>query len=96
MKFANQEGLPFLAYNGAHGSITTLGQMTHGIEIDLNQLSGVEVAADGQTAKIGGGTISKNVTDALWAAGKQTGKSTLPTIPLNPMRLTSADSDWNL
>lgn len=48
--------------------------MTHGIDIDLSQLSGVEVAEDGQTATIAGGTMSKNVTDALWAAGKQTGQ----------------------
>lgn len=74
MQYANNHDLPFLAYTGAHGSITTLGQMNHGIEIDMKQLNSVAVAADGQTATIGGGTISKSVTDALWAAGKQTGK----------------------
>lgn len=66
--------MPFLAYNGVHGAITTLGKMDSGIEIYLSQLSGVEVAADGKTAKIGGGTGSKLVTDTLWKAGKQTGK----------------------
>lgn len=48
--------------------------MTHGIEIYLSQLSTVEIAQDGKTAKIGGGIRAKNLTDALWAAGKQTGK----------------------
>lgn len=72
VKFANKRNLPFLAFNGAHGAITTLGKMDHGIEIYLNQLSSVEIAEDGQTAKIGGGTMSKVVTDTLWAAGKQT------------------------
>jgi hypothetical protein len=47
--------------------------MNHGIEIYLNQLNKVEVAADGKTATIGGGTQSKKVTDTLWAANKQTG-----------------------
>lgn len=71
MKFANQKELPFLAYNGVHGSITTLGKMDRGIEIYMRQLSGVKISEDGETAKIGGGTLSKDVTDQLWAAGKQ-------------------------
>jgi hypothetical protein len=49
--------------------------MDHGIEIYLNQLSSIEIASDGQTATFGGGVMAKNVTDALWAVGKQTGKS---------------------
>jgi hypothetical protein len=48
--------------------------MTHGIEIHLSQLSGITISQDGQTATIGGGVIAKNLTDALWAAGKQTGE----------------------
>lgn len=46
--------------------------MQGGIEIWLNKLSGVDVSADGKTARVGGGTLSKKVTDDLWAAGKQT------------------------
>ncbi|KAM0273208.1 hypothetical protein ACHAQH_008399 [Verticillium albo-atrum] len=72
VKFANQKEVPFLAFNTAHGALTTLGRMSHGIEIDLEQLSSVEVADNGKTATIGGGTVSKAVTDGLWAAGKQT------------------------
>ncbi|KAF5020484.1 hypothetical protein F66182_7494 [Fusarium sp. NRRL 66182] len=72
VKFANSRKLPFLAYNTAHGAITTLGRMDHGIEIYLNQLNTVKVAADGKTVTIGGGTQSKKVTDTLWAAKKQT------------------------
>ncbi|KUJ24545.1 FAD binding domain-containing protein [Mollisia scopiformis] len=72
VKFANWCSLPFLTTNGYHGSITTLGRMTEGIEIHLSQLSSVTVSADGTTATIGGGVISRNLTDALWAAGKQT------------------------
>lgn len=67
--------MSFLAVNGGHGAITTVRELHSGIEICLNQLSGVEIAQDGTTAKIGGGTLSKTVTDSLWAQGKQTGKS---------------------
>ncbi|KAM5349276.1 hypothetical protein ACJ41O_005783 [Fusarium nematophilum] len=72
VKYANKKDIPFLAYNTAHGAITTLGRMDHGIEIYLNQLNSVAVSSDGKTVKIGGGTMSKKVTDTLWAAGKQT------------------------
>ncbi|KAK2469982.1 FAD-linked oxidoreductase chry5 [Fusarium oxysporum f. sp. albedinis] len=72
VKFANKKKLPFLAYNSAHGAITTLGKMTQGIEIYLDQLSGVEVAKDGKSVTIAGGTKSKLVTHTLWEVGKQT------------------------
>ncbi|RYP58486.1 hypothetical protein DL769_008937 [Monosporascus sp. CRB-8-3] len=72
VKFANNKKLPFLAYNSAHGAITTLGKMTRGIEIYMDQLSRVDVAKDGKTVTIAGGTKSKLVTDTLWKAGKQT------------------------
>ncbi|KAF4457026.1 FAD binding domain-containing protein [Fusarium austroafricanum] len=72
VKFANKKKLPFLAYNSAHGAITTLGKMTKGIEIYLDQLSGVKIAKDGKSVTIGGGTKSKLVTHTLWEAGKQT------------------------
>ena len=97
VKFANKKDLPFLAYNGAHGALTTLGQMTHGIEISLSQLSSVEVAEDGKTAKFGGGTISKTVTDELWKVDKQAGKSIVTVISISlSIMLTARNSDWNL
>lgn len=48
--------------------------MKSGVEIYLDQLDSVSIAKDGKTATIGGGILSKQVTDKLWAAGKQTGK----------------------
>lgn len=51
--------------------------MTRGIEIRMSQLNSVVIAKDGKTATIAGGVISKNLTDALWAAGKQTGEHML-------------------
>lgn len=72
VKFARKKGYPFLTYNGVHAAITTLGNMNCGIEISLSKLTSVDIAPDGQTARIGGGAQSKNVVDTLWAAGKQT------------------------
>ncbi|KAI1815134.1 putative FAD-dependent oxygenase [Poronia punctata] len=69
---AHECGLPILAFNGVHGASTTLGRMDRGIAISLSQLSTVTVAQDGKTVIIRGGASSKAVTDALWAAGKQT------------------------
>ncbi|KAJ5684724.1 uncharacterized protein N7477_001069 [Penicillium maclennaniae] len=82
VKFANKKHLPFLAYNGVHGALTSLGKMDHGVGISLSQLSGVKVNPDGKTATIAGGTMSKLVTDELWAAGKQTVTGTCECVSL--------------
>jgi FAD/FMN-containing dehydrogenase len=74
VEFANEHNIPFLAYNGHHGALTTLGRMNYGIDIYLPQLNSVSIAKDGKTATIGGGVNVKNLTDALGAAGKQTGE----------------------
>ena len=74
VKFANDHSIPFLTYNGHHGTLTTLGKMDYGIEIYLPQLNSVSIAKDGRSATIGGGANVKNLTDTLWAAGKQTGR----------------------
>lgn len=75
VKYANEQELPFLAVNNAHGAITTVGRVKGGLMIWMHQLNSVKIAQDGQTATFGGGILDKAVTDALWAAGKQTGKS---------------------
>lgn len=74
VKFASDFDVPFLAVNGGHGAISTVGRMQSGIEIWMDQLQTVEIAEDGKTATIGGGALTTNVTHALWAAGKQTGE----------------------
>ncbi|CAI7676577.1 unnamed protein product [Penicillium pancosmium] len=72
VKYANKKNVPFLAYNGVHGALVSLGKMDHGIGISLSKLRSVKVNDDGKTATIGGGVMSKQITDDLWAAGKQT------------------------
>lgn len=47
--------------------------MKSGIEIVMRNLDRVELSADGKTATVGGGALSKTVIDALWKADKQTG-----------------------
>lgn len=81
VKYANERNIPFLAVNSGHGAITTVGEMEYGIEIWMRQLRSVEIAEDGTTATFGGGVLAKNVTDALWAAGKQTGELFAFSIP---------------
>ncbi|XXH05698.1 glutathione S- transferase, nitrogen catabolite repression regulator [Hypoxylon texense] len=72
VKYGNEKNVPYLATNGGHGLITTVGNMHGGIQIWMNKLNTVEIAEDGKSARIGGGALSKKVTDALWAVGKQT------------------------
>ncbi|KAI5924944.1 FAD binding domain protein [Camillea tinctor] len=72
VKYANENDIPYLAVTGGHGAIITTGRMQNGIEIWMDQLTGIEIAEDGASATVKGGTLSKAVTDALWAAGKQT------------------------
>lgn len=72
VQYANEKDLPFLVVNGGHGAIKTVGALHNGIGIWMNRLSSVEILEDDSTAKFGGGTLSKIITDTLWAAGKQT------------------------
>ena len=75
VKYANERNISFLAVNNAHGAIVTTGKVRNGIMIWMRQLNSVEIAKDGQTATFGGGILDKEVTDGLWAAGKQTGNA---------------------
>lgn len=47
--------------------------MKAGIEIRMHPLNKVEIVENGQKAKIGGGAKAGNITQALWARGKQAG-----------------------
>ncbi|KAJ7762585.1 FAD binding domain protein, partial [Mycena metata] len=69
---ANEFGLPWLAISGHHGGIRSMEKLKHGVQISLSELNEISIASDGNTAYIGGGTLSKSATDALWALGKQT------------------------
>jgi hypothetical protein len=40
----------------------------------MRKLNSIQIEKNGHTAIIGGGVISKNLTDTLWKQGKQTGE----------------------
>lgn len=75
VRYANARNISFLPVNNAHGAIVTTGKVHNGIMIWMRQLNSVDIADDGQTATFGGGILDKEVTDGLWAAGKQTGNT---------------------
>lgn len=60
--------------NGGHGAISSLANLDHGIEIWLHKLNSIEIAEDGKTATVGGGTQAVTLIGALFQQGKQTGK----------------------
>ncbi|KAB8237519.1 hypothetical protein ETB97_012941 [Aspergillus alliaceus] len=72
VKYANEHHVPFIAINGGHGNIETLENVHHGIEIWLHKLNSVAISDVGDSATFGGGILSHEVIEALWAAGKQT------------------------
>ncbi|KAL4787938.1 hypothetical protein BJX76DRAFT_345229 [Aspergillus varians] len=72
IRYANSEDLPFLAVNGGHGSISSLSNLDHGIEIWMHKLDFVEIAEDGESATFGGGIKSVDLIPALFKQGKQT------------------------
>ncbi|KAI8945998.1 putative FAD-dependent oxygenase, partial [Xylaria longipes] len=70
VKYANEKNISYTAVAGGHGAIITESRMKNGIGIWMHQLNTIEIGED--SARIGGGALSKTVTHALWAAGKQT------------------------
>ncbi|KAL8892049.1 MAG: hypothetical protein Q9192_005663 [Flavoplaca navasiana] len=54
VKFANRINLPFLAINRGHGSVSALGTFKHGVLIKLDNLTSIDIAADGKSAVLGG------------------------------------------
>ncbi|KAL4975568.1 hypothetical protein BDW66DRAFT_151852 [Aspergillus desertorum] len=72
IKYANANNLPFLAVNGGHGSISSLSNIDHGIEIWIHKLNSIQIAEDGKTVTVGGGIRSAELIPALFAHKKHT------------------------
>ncbi|KAK1691064.1 hypothetical protein BDP55DRAFT_724625 [Colletotrichum godetiae] len=72
IRYANEQGLPFLARSGGHGATESLSLAKNVVSIDLRGMSQVIIAENGEIATIGGGASVKEVVNTLWAAGKQT------------------------
>lgn len=73
--------------SGGHGATNALAGVKEGIEIWMRKLNSVAIASDGETATIGGGTLAKEVTDALWPARKQTSQPNGNPYPAQPSDL---------
>lgn len=67
--------MPFLAISGKHGYNDNLNKVKHGVGINMRKLNSVEILKDGKSATIGGGIVTKHLTDALWEKGKLTSMS---------------------
>ncbi|KAM4060379.1 FAD binding domain-containing protein [Hirsutella rhossiliensis] len=72
IKYANRHGMPFLAVCGGHGAPSTLNRLKNGIQINMRKMNNTRLHSDGQTAKVGGGTLQHELTAALFSHGKQT------------------------
>ena len=71
MRIATRFGIPLLATGGGHGTSITLGKLENGLEIDMSELSTVDVDTTNNQITIGGGTRFSQVVDPLYAAQKE-------------------------
>ena len=74
VKFANLVDIPFLAINRGHGSAGALGTIKNGLLIRLDNLDAIHIAADGNSATMGGGVYVDQVLATLAEKNKVCGK----------------------
>jgi FAD/FMN-containing dehydrogenase len=76
IRYANAHNLPFLATTGGHGAGRWVARMQGGVLIHMRNLTSFQLNHDPEsgttTATLGGGLLSSEVVDKLWASGKQT------------------------
>ena len=65
--------------NKGHGSTSTLGKLSNGIEIHIRALNSITINTDGNSATVGGGAYSQELISYLWGQGKASGKSDFQT-----------------
>ena len=65
MQFANEYNPPFLAVNQGHGTAPAISNVKNGVNIYVHALNSIQVAADGQSALLGGGTYVDEVIKKL-------------------------------
>ncbi|KAL4767675.1 hypothetical protein BDW60DRAFT_211750 [Aspergillus nidulans var. acristatus] len=68
VSYCNENSLPFLARNRAHGGASSLNAFT-GIQIDLSPFSGITIDSSGTSARFGGGVYGGQVVSYLWERG---------------------------
>lgn len=68
VKYANDNGIPFMAVNRGHALTKTVAGFK-GIQIDMKALTKISVQPGGKTAWLQGGTYNGPVIDELWEQG---------------------------
>ncbi|KAL4763198.1 FAD-binding oxidoreductase [Aspergillus foveolatus] len=68
VSYCNENSVPFLARNRAHGGASSLNAFT-GIQIDLSPFSGITIDSFGTSARFGGGVYGGQVVSYLWDRG---------------------------
>ncbi|CAN8106525.1 unnamed protein product [Discula destructiva] len=81
VKYCNENGIDFLVYNRGHGTTASLGTFS-GIEINVDQLVGITIQPDGETAIFQAGTYGALVMQTLWDQGYVTTTGTTPCVGL--------------
>ena len=82
VKFASSVDLPFLAINQGHGSAIALGTIKNGLLIRLDNFDSIDIAADGRSARMGGGVYVDQVLATLAESNKVCGKHDKHSYPL--------------
>ena len=86
VRFARDHGLPLSVRGGGH-SIASHGLVDGGVAVDLYGLRGVQLSADGKTARVGGGCVWADVLDALSPRGLGTPGGFAPRVGVGGLTL---------
>ncbi|KAK8089643.1 FAD-binding domain-containing protein [Apiospora hydei] len=68
VRYCNDNSIDFLVKNRGHGFTTSLNAFK-GLQINMIKLQGVDIAANGQTALLQGGSFADPTVRALWDKG---------------------------
>ena len=72
VQFAYEYSLPFLAVDGSHGYVPSLGKMQGGIAISFIKMKDIVLSSDGEFIDLQPGITTGELVQTLWAQGKQT------------------------
>ncbi|KAI4267796.1 MAG: hypothetical protein LQ337_008183, partial [Flavoplaca oasis] len=70
VRYANKHNVPFLAVNRGYGSSVDMNRLRRGISIYLHNLDSIIIAADKQSAVLGGGVYAAQLIKTLAKSGK--------------------------
>lgn len=73
VRYANKHNVPFLAVNRGYGSSVDMNRLRRGISIYLHNLDSIIIAADKQSAVLGGGVYAAQLIKTLAKSGKVAG-----------------------